>query len=141
MNPVIWLGLALILPLLAWDWSVKKRRIARRPRLTDQEFLEAYVGTGVAKAEGRILEVRSQIARELSLPVSLLRPEDSLTDLRDSYCLAVSGYLALGDLLDDLESAGPGVAATESGAEPETVRDYIATYLESSGWEDEPPTP
>lgn len=132
MNPVAWFGLVLVLLLLGWDWLVKKRRLARRARLTDQDFLSAFRGPVASDADREILEVRRRIAQELALPTSSLRPEDTLTELRDHYCLVVSGHLALGDLLDDLAAARRGAAAAAPPAYPETVRDYIAAFVESS---------
>ena len=127
---MIWLALALIGFLLALDWLVKKRRIARLPITTDQDFLSAFRGSQETDADEAVLAVRRRIADELGLPESILRPEDELTILRDRYCLVVSGHIAVADLhqdLDDLEEkAGRDVSTP---AAPETVGEYVAAVV------------
>ena len=99
--------------------------------MNDQEFLSAFRGPQETGADAQILDVRRRIARELDLPVTRLKPEDEITDLRDRYCLVVSGHLAIGDLLDDLDDMNKAVdgTATTPRASPETVREYIASVL------------
>jgi hypothetical protein len=132
VNPVILLALALIGFLLGWDWLVKRRRTAQRPDVDNQDFLSAYRGSKETAADSQILDVRRQIARELALPVSKIRPDDDLTDLRDRYCVVVSGHLALGDLFDDLAAARREAGTPTQGFYPETVREYIAATLDLS---------
>ncbi len=132
MSHLAILSLLLIAFLLLYDWVIKKRRIAVRDGISDNEFLESYRGKGPTEDDARILEIRQRVARELSLPASKISPEDRLIELRDRYCLVVSGHLALGDLYDDLqlEALKPDNCQALS---PETVGEYItaACALES----------
>lgn len=130
MNPVTWLVIVLILALLAWDWAVKKRRVRARPAVGDEEFLESYRSSGEPAPDAQILEARRRVARELGLPESKIRPEDRLSELRDRYCLVVSGHLALSDLHDDLEL---GSQAAQEADPLETVGDLITAFLRSRG--------
>lgn len=128
MNPVLWLGLLIVGVLLTWDWLIKRRRVSSRPEVGDREFLSAYRGPQESPNDPQILEARRRIAKELSLPTGKIRPEDQLTTLRDRYCLVVSGHLALGDLLDDLEKVGKGTDSRPASS-PETVGEYISAFL------------
>jgi len=124
-------ALFVILVLLTWDWVVKKRRVSARPDLSDQEFLGACRSCREMFSDTQILEVRQRLARELGLPAPKLRPGDLLTELRDRYCLVVSGHLALTDLYDDLEAEG-AVEGSESLKAPATIGGYIASFLARS---------
>jgi hypothetical protein len=127
VNPLIWLALLSIGVYLAWDWLVKKRRIAQRPEINDQDFLRLYRGPKKTVDDSKVLELRLRIARELGIPASKLTPQDELVYLRDCYSLIVSGHLALSDLLDDLETDRRESSLTP--ACPETIREYIAAAL------------
>ena len=128
MNLLFWLAIPLIATLLAWDWLVKRRRVAGRAEVSDCQFLRAYRGSQETAADDVILETRRRIARELGLPVSKIQPQDELTALRDRYCLVVSGHLALGDLFDDLRAAGRG-GTKGRGLNPKTVHESIAAFI------------
>lgn len=128
MNPFAWLGIVVILVFLAWDWAVKKRRVRARPAVGDEEFLESFRSSGEPAPDTQILEARRWVARELGLPESKIRPEDRLSELRDRYCLVVSGHLALSDLLDDLDLGGQ---VAQEADHLETVGDLIAAFLRS----------
>lgn len=128
MNPVLWLAIGTILALLAWDWVVKKRRIAARSDFGDEEFLKSYRGRGEPAPDAQILEARRRVARELGLPESKIRPGDRLDELRDHYCLVVSGHLALSDLDDDV---GVGGEAEQKASHIETVGDLITAILQT----------
>jgi hypothetical protein len=97
--------------------------------MSDEEFLRAYRGGQETAADAQILETRRRIASELAFPILKIKPDDHLLELRDRYCLVVSGHLALGDLFDDLEAAGRTDSPTPR-VYPETVREYIAASLD-----------
>ncbi len=119
--------------LLSWDWLVKRRRNARRPEMSDHDFLIAHRGPQDTAEDAQILRLRRQIAKELGLPVSKLRPEDDLIELRDRYSGVVSGHLALGDLFDDLDgAAGRKAAKTLPCITPDTVSEYIPAFIDRS---------
>lgn len=132
MNPVMWMAFVLIAFLLTWDWLVKRRRVTRRAELSDEDFLNAYGLQRDAAKDTEILEVRRQIARELGLPSAKLTPDDKLAELRDHFSLVGNGDLALADLFEDLEAAAGKPVTARSRHMPETVREYIAAFLDRS---------
>jgi hypothetical protein len=129
MNPVMWLAVLIIGILLFWDWLAKKRRLARRKSMKNEEFLLAYRGGEQTPNDVQILSIRDRIAREFGLPPSKIRPEDELNRLRDYYSLVVSGHIAHGDLLDDLEADRRESSPESSLVTAETVREFIAASL------------
>jgi hypothetical protein len=131
MNPLFGLALVLIGFLLGWDWLVKRWRTARRPEISSEEFLNAYSVRREVTTDAEILEIRRRIARELGVPVCKISPADNLIELSDRFSLVGNGDLALADLLDDLHAV-TREATTTTLVYPETVRDYIATFLDHS---------
>jgi len=119
----------LIVSLLTCDWLIKRGRIRRRADVSDQSFLDAFNGDREGITEKEILELRRKVAKELGLTASKLSPDDDLIQLRDKYCLAVSGYLALGDLFADLEAEARGVGVARLRSYPATVGEYIEAFL------------
>lgn len=134
MNPLFLLALGSIAVLLGLDWSIKKNRQAERLELDDDSFLLEFRGAQSTPSDLRILNLRRDLAEELGLPKSILRPEDRLNEIRDRYCLVVSGDLALSDLYEDLESKDPdgNASASRKPNPPETVGDYISLFLQIS---------
>jgi hypothetical protein len=112
-----------LLPVLLLDAALKWRRLRGRPSVSDELFLARLRRCDApwqpsVDLDEEVLRLRRLIAKELGLPVLKIVPEDDLLELRDRYCNATSGTLALGDLLDDLASDG-------SEAHPETVEELI----------------
>jgi len=132
MNALAMLVLALIAAMLTGDWWIKRRRIQRLPDLSDEAFLDSYPGAALPSAPGRdILRLRSQIAKELGLPVSKLSPLHRFTEHRDQYCLMISGHVALDDLLEDLLALRRRAHLPAPQHEPATVSDYLDLALEA----------
>lgn len=132
MNPLLLIALCVVLVLIFWDWMVKRSRTSRKPETSDEDFLVACRGPNETGLDAIIIDKRRVIAKELGLPTEKLSPDDNLLMLRDRYCTVVSGHLALGDLLEDLEHNSPESAALKPQAEPDTVREYIDAALERS---------
>lgn len=123
----MWIVIVVCFVALGSDWLIKKGRVVRRPEMTDSEFLIAYRGPAESINDETIIELRRKIARELGLPGLKIVPDDQLIDLRDRYCLAVIGHLALDDLFEDLQERATTSFASDNF--PRTVRDYIDAFL------------
>lgn len=129
---VVFLPIILIVGLLLWDRGVKRSRISQREDMSDEDFLRMFEDTLFEQTD--ILELRSILAHELTLPVLKIYPEDELLELRDRYCEASIGDVALGDALDDLvlmlKKAGLTGSAVETRvAAVSTIKDYIDEAL------------
>jgi hypothetical protein len=120
------IGLFVIMAPVGLDIVIKKRRVARRTSMTGDSFLREVRGKKTTPNDLRVLEIRDAIARELELPLDKIYPKDNLYQLRDYYCPAISGHLALSDLLDDLAL----ISKDSKQESPSTVEEFISRSVE-----------
>lgn len=129
MIPILIVALVLTCGALFYDRLVKKRKLTGREEMEEDIFLQYFEYKVDETHFARVITTRNLIAKELGLPANRIRPTDVLVELRDEFCPVVSGHMALGELLEDLDSEIEPRVLVEG---VETVGQYIEQYISGS---------